>query len=116
MEFTPFTHEQASEICEDFVDLIDTEFTIGAPTVFLVNDLLVTPFQEEERLAFIDNYYWAKANNHPIPNYSGNECDVVIFACNADDETELTYITMRAFIKEKGIHYNFPEDQDHGHH
>ncbi len=39
----PFTLEEATDICEDFEDLIDTDFAVGNSLVFEVNNILVLP-------------------------------------------------------------------------
>ena len=110
MNFTPFTLEEAKEIWDDFEDLKDTEFKLGSPTVFLVDDVVISPFNEENKLEFINNYAQTKNSEASLSSYSGDEYDVLLVAYDVDDETNLTYIGIRTFAAEKSIKYSFPEN------
>ena len=108
MNFTPFTLEEAREIWDDFEDLKDTEFKLDSPTVFLVHDVVVTPFDEEDRQKFVHAYSRTKDSEASLTGYTGTEYDVMIVAYDVDDETNLSYIDIRTFAAYKGIKYSFP--------
>jgi len=48
----PFTLEEATDIAEDFEDLIDTDFAMGNSLVYEVNNVLVCPYEEEDKKKF----------------------------------------------------------------
>ncbi|MFI5196488.1 MAG: hypothetical protein ACHQD8_05315 [Chitinophagales bacterium] len=108
MEFTPFTIEEATEICEDFEDLKDTEFTLGTSAIYLVHDVVVSPFHEGDKKEFIESYFSAKDSARPMSPFSGSEYDVILFASDVNDETEHVHISIRTFAGQNGIRYNFP--------
>jgi hypothetical protein len=103
--------EEANEICEDFEDLKDTEFTMGTPVTYLVADVVVSPFPEQEQLAFVEHYFATKDAVGSLGLYSGSEYDVLVFVYDADNEAERTYITIRDFAAQQGIGYSFPVHQ-----
>lgn len=105
---TPFTFEEASEICEDFEDLKDTEFNIGTSTVYLIHDVTISPFKEEDKRKFIYDYFAAKDSGKPLRSYSGSEYDVLLLAYNLANETDFVHIDIRTFTNQRGITYNFP--------
>lgn len=105
---TPFTLEEAIEICEDFEDLKDTEFNIGTSTEYLIHDVVISPFNEEDTQEFIDNYFATKDSAMSLSFYRGSEYDVLIFAYDVADETDYIHITIRTFTHQKGVSYNFP--------
>ncbi len=83
---TPFTIEEATEICEDFEDLKDTEFNIDTSAEYLVQDVVISPFNEVDKQKFIDNYFTTKDGTKSLSGYTGNEYDVIIFAYDIADE------------------------------
>jgi hypothetical protein len=108
MAFTPFTLAEAEEIWDDFEDLRDTEFKRSGPIVFLVLDLVICPFDTEDKQKFIDSYRLTKSGESSLAGYTCDEYDVLIVACDVDDEASLYFIDMQTFVEEKGISYNFP--------
>ncbi len=104
MEIRPFSLAEAEEICEDFEDLKDTEFSMQG-TLYLIDAVLVSPHASEEKAAFFDSYL--KEGNDAQPHVS-DECDVIIVFCNAEDEQAIYLMGIRQFAAEKGIMYNFP--------
>lgn len=108
MELTPFTLEQAEEIAEDFEDLLDTDFTISKAMVYLIDNVLVCPFDEENKKLFAANYHQTKDSKSSLSFYNGNEYDVIVFAYDTDD-TGYTCIDIRTFAEHRGIGtYSFP--------
>ena len=105
---TPFTIEEATEICEDFEDLKDTEFNINASTEYLVHDVVISPFNQVDKQKFIDNYFATKDSVKSLSSYTGAEFDVILFAYDVADETDYIHIGIRAFTHERGIRYSFP--------
>ena len=109
--YSPFSFEDAEEICEDFEDLIDTEFKAksGDTSIeYLVDAVVVCPFRDAERAIFLGEYYRSKHQKEALGTYYGNEFDVVLLVSEADDEQKNTVIGIRDFAEEQGIQYNFP--------
>jgi hypothetical protein len=92
MEFRPFTLEEAEEICEDFEDLKDTEFSYNG-NLILVDDVIVAPSSQIVDL--------------PASAPGENGFDVTIIASSADPGTQYR-ISIREYIDLKGVSYNFP--------
>ncbi len=109
MKFTPFTLEEAEEIREDFEDLGDTEFKIGSSPLMLIDAVLISPFNEVDKTGFAERYYATKNCDNLLNSYSGNEFDVLLITCEADDETNYSFIGIREFAELRGIKYDFPE-------
>ena len=107
MKFTPFTFDEATEICEDFEDLIDTEFTLDLKT-YLIDNVVVSPFNEQDKQKFIHSHLAAKDGSAPQNNYKGEDYDVILFIYDADNEGDKEHINIRAFAAQQGIAYNFP--------
>ena len=108
MELTPFTIEEAVEICEDFEDLIDTEFKIGSSPMLLVAQVAITPFHETDKNRFAESYYQTKNSENALSFYKGSNYDVLLMIYQVDDETNYSYIDIRTFVNLKGIKYSFP--------
>ena len=108
MELTPFTLEDAAEICEDFEDLIYTEFKLGSSPMLLVAHVSIAPFSEEGKNSFVESYYQSHNSEDALSPYTGTEYDVVLITCEADNESNYTYIDIRTFATLKGIKYAFP--------
>jgi len=105
---TPLALDEATEICEDFEDLKDTEFIMNG-TQYLVNDVVICPHPEQDRQAFIDSCL-ANGNNceGALDAYTGSDFDVILFICNAENEEEVLFMTIRTYAAEQGVAYNFP--------
>ena len=109
MEFTPFTLDEANEICEDFVDLNDSEFvTMASPTIYLVEDVVVCPFNDKDKQQFIDNYLADKNGARALEFYTGEDYDVILFIFDVDNEADLLHMSIRTYAIEKGVGYDFP--------
>lgn len=106
---TSFTLEEANEIAEDFEDLIDTEFSLEKGITLFVDSVAVCPFGESEKEAFMERYAATRNINEAMASYTGDECDVILIVCDVSTENEYSFITIRNFIAQKGIRYNFPE-------
>jgi hypothetical protein len=108
MESTPFTSDEAAEIAEDFEDLKDTEFRLDGPVIYLVENVVVSPFQEGDKYVFIQHYLATKDGAASLSKYSGNEFDVLLFVYDADNEADLVHTNIRTFATQQGIAYDFP--------
>ncbi len=104
----PFTLEEATDIAEDFEDLIDTDYAVGNSQVFEVNNVLVCPYEDDDKVKFAAYYHDTKDAQVAIKSYMGNEYDVIVFAYNIDDLTNYSYTDIRTFTSERGISYTFP--------
>lgn len=109
MELIPFSLDDAAEICEDFEDLIDTEFKVGQSPVLLIANVCISPFPEADKNTFVESYSLSKSSGEAISFYTGTDYDVILITCDPDDETNYSYIDIRTFAGLKGIKYSFPE-------
>lgn len=107
MNLRAFTLAAAEEVCDDFEDLKDTEFTLSS-SVFIIDDVVVCPFNDTDKEIFFDYYLQSKNTKEALGTYFGTEYDVMVVTCEAADETVKSYIGIRQFAAEKGISYNFP--------
>jgi len=107
----PFTLEEATDIAEDFEDLIDTDFAMGNSLVYEVNNVLVCPYEEEDKKKFATYYHDTKEAQLAMKSYIGNEYDVIVFAYNIDDITNYLYTDIRRFTEQRGITYSFPGEE-----
>ena len=108
MELTPFTLEDAAEICEDFEDLIDTEFKLGTSPMLLVAHVSIAPFSEDGKNDFVESYHQSHSSESALRAYAGTDYDVILITCEADNESNYSYIDIRTFATLKGIKYAFP--------
>lgn len=99
MELTPFSHDEAAEIAEDFEDLIDTEFTLGG-VGYLIEDILICPFDASEREEWLAGYA------DGATTMTSEEVDVYLAV--SDEGGTISYMSIRNFAAEKGIGYQFP--------
>ncbi len=102
-----FSLAAAEEVCDDFEDLKDTEFTLSS-NVYIIDDILVCPFNDTDKENFFEYYLQSNNVKEALGTYFGSEYDVMIVTCEAADETVKSYIGIRQFAAEKGISYNFP--------
>jgi hypothetical protein len=107
MGSTPFTLEQANDIAEDFEDLADTDFSINKTIVYMIDNVLVCPFRDEDKNLFATNYHQTKEKESSMSFYNGDQYDVMVFAYDIDDAA-YTCIDIRTFAEHKGITYKFP--------
>ena len=108
MEFTPFTLDEAAEICEDFEDLKDSEFTLFPATTYLVEDVVICPFNEADKAVFIANYISDRDGGRALVFYNGDQYDVILFVFDVNDGTALIHMGIRSYAIEKGVRYDFP--------
>ena len=109
MEFIPFTLEEAEEICEDFEDLIDTEFKVGTSPLLLVEDVVIAPFSEAEKNSFVESYSDTRNAEEALGLYTGGDYDVVLITSADEADSTFSYIDIRTFANLRGIKYSFPE-------
>lgn len=105
-----FTLEQATEICEDFEDLIDTEFTYRSepPIKLLIDYVAIAPFDKEDKEAFVNSYTASGDPVGALNNYAGDKYDVLILGQNANDPNDIIILDIRQYIAENNVAYNFP--------
>ena len=108
MNLTPFTLEEAEEICEDFEDLVDTEFKIGASPVMLVENVVAAPFASADKDSFAERYFASRDRHDALSFYAGADYDVLVITYEADDDTNFSHIGIRDFAELRGIKYEFP--------
>ena len=108
MELTPFTLEEADEVCEDFEDLIDTDFKIGSSPVMYVMAVLTSPFSDAAKADFAEQYYNTKSCDAAMGGYAGSDYDVILITCEAENESSYSVIGIREFAELRGIKYEFP--------
>ncbi len=104
-----FTHEQATEICEDFEDLEGTELIIHTDEEAFPCEVLhvaVAPFSREDCDIFIDKYNNTNDVHAALSTYTGTDYDVLIIA-RANDELIIQRIG--EYIEANGVRYNFPD-------
>ena len=73
MQYTPFTLDEANEIAEDFEDLIDTDFRADIGLVYLIDNVMVCPFDEAGKQVFADNYFKTKDKTGSLRFFKGEE-------------------------------------------
>jgi hypothetical protein len=105
MELKPLTLDQATEIAEDFEDLIGT--ALGD----LKNDpdithVVIGPYNADELPAFIFDLH-LRGSSGSYHN-SADEYDVWVIVMN-EDGTADECIAIREYISTRGIYYNFPD-------
>jgi hypothetical protein len=106
-----FTREQATEICEDFEDLIDTEFTFRAepPIKLIIDHVVLAPFEQDDKKAFVASYTASGNPAEALSAYTGDKYDVLILAQNATDPNDIIVMDIRQYIQEHNVGYNFPD-------
>jgi hypothetical protein len=108
MMHTPLSKNQASEIAEDFEDLIDTDFTVNKSLSYFIDNVLISPYNMDDKKLFVSNFHFSKDKDAALSFYSGSEYDVILLAYDVDDESSYIYIDIRTFVEQRGINYNFP--------
>lgn len=108
MELKPFTLEDAEEICEDFVDMKDTELTFGG-VGYMVEDVVVCPFSDADKDAFFTTYQLGHGNSNDLSKHTDNGFDVTLVVTKPEGGSDDFFlIGIRQYIAEKGVNYNFP--------
>lgn len=100
---SPYTRAQADEISEDFEDLLDTEFSLGGVS-YLVDNIIVCPFAEPQRAEFLSSL-----PDGQQADVQTDEYDVLLQVTDAATEQVTSYISIRDYVAEKGVAYNFPQ-------
>jgi hypothetical protein len=108
MTHKPYSLDEATEIAEDFEDLIDTDFTLDKTITYVVDNVVAGPFNEDSKELFVKNYLKTKNAEESLNFYDGKEFDVLLFAYDENDDTSFICIDIRTFTEQKGIRYNFP--------
>jgi hypothetical protein len=108
LKYTPFTLEEAEEIREDFEDLVDTDFKIGASPEMFVENVVIAPFPSADRETFIARYFATRNGSEALAQYGGVDYDVVLVTCETSNDTNYSDIGIREFAELRGIKYEFP--------
>ena len=112
MEKSPLTLEDATDIAEDFEDLIDTDVIEKDGITYTVTHVVVSPFNEADKNSFAQTCINQSADNanELLREYNTSDYDVIIISQNTDAETnnEFHVIDIRTFIQENGINYRLP--------
>lgn len=103
-----YSYSVAEEICEDFEDLIDTEFHFEG-RLLMAERVLVAPHDVAQCEQFFSDCMAGADAAALIADREGSDFDVIIVVSEADDATALSYLRIGAYIADKGVHYNFPE-------
>lgn len=106
MEFQTFSFEDALEICDDFSDLVDTEFKLPTTPMVLVEHVVVCPAKVESRNTFIRNFQETKDPVEAIMFYQDVDYGAMIIS--TDTEGLYYFIDILDYVREKGLSYNFP--------
>jgi hypothetical protein len=109
MELRPFTLAEAEEICEDFEDLKDSEFSMSG-TLYIVEDVLVSPSPVADKEAFFNAYTAGEETSWRQLRSIAIEFDVIIVVSNLTADEGLSFISITQYVAEKGVRYNFPVD------
>ncbi len=104
-----YSFSVAEEICEDFEDLIDTEFHFEG-RLLMAERVLVAPYGAEQCEEFFSKCVVGADVAALLADHEGAEFDVIIIISEADDPAVLSYLRIGAYIADKGVHYNFPEE------
>lgn len=109
MSFTPFTFDEATEIWDDFEDLVDTEFILGPAKEYLIHDVVVAPFDQSEKSKFISLYNDTHDGKGALDATRASSFDVLVVASDVYNESSAyTYFDIRTFTLGQGIQYGFP--------
>jgi hypothetical protein len=103
----PFTLAEATEIAEDFEDLVDTEF-ITAGVFYLVLDVLVVPFTTLSKDVYAANYDPALGVGQFLASPDGDDYDVIILVQDVEQKRPRLCIDIRSYTGERGIKYHYP--------
>ncbi len=108
----PFTLAEATDIAEDFEDLIDTDFAVGNSLVFEVNNVLICPYEDDEKKKFAAQYHETKDTQIALKNHIlAMNTMLLLFSYDIDDLTSYIYTDIRTFVEQRGINYTFPGDE-----
>lgn len=102
-----YSKSQAEEIVEDFEDLKDTEFSVHGST-YIIEDVIVVPSDAELFSAFFESYGSTRNATELISAYNTDVFDVIIVVTPILDDTSLSYFTVRQYVSDLGVSYNFP--------
>lgn len=106
MEFQTFSFEDAVEICDDFSDLVDTEFKLPNTPMVLVEHVVVCPAGGDSRSLFISKFLESKDPEVSLKFFQGEEYGVIIITTN--NQGVYHFIDILDYVREKGLNYNFP--------
>ena len=109
---TGFTYEQAAEICEEFVELVDTDLRISSNNKLIdcvIEHVLIVPYAEEDKYAFMQLYKQSGNPAEALQACKGDVYDVLIIAHNLKNTADIITQTIGDYISSNGVRYNFPE-------
>ena len=108
MDLTPFTKEEAIDICDDFEDLIGTKFSNEESILMKIDNVVIGPYYDEDITAFASNYLLTKDKDAALSFYNNDEYDVFVIAYPVDDKEQYFYTNIRSFAGVNGVNYQFP--------
>jgi hypothetical protein len=103
-----FNLAQAEEIVDDFEDLKDTEFAVHGAS-YIIEDVIVVPLETDMFLSFFDQYTIARNAAELLASYDVALFDVILVVSPLPDESSLSYLTIKQYVSDLGVGYNFPE-------
>lgn len=106
MDLKPFTFDEAEEICDDFEDLKDSEFTLSG-VAYIVEDVVIAPFSATGKELFLEAYKNGTGKFSAVQAPEA-EYDVMLVVTNLDEEDGFSFMGIRQYAAEKGVRYNFP--------
>ena len=102
----PFSLEQAKAICNDFKHLVGDEYN---ETDAAIHYVAVTPFDDENKEIFLDNYRAVgKINDDSLIGYYGPFYDVEVIAHGKDERTNILHENIISFAHNNNLDYVFP--------
>lgn len=106
METRPFTLEQAKQVAADFNHLLGKQLSSALHNV-VIEHILISPFDDENRHRFIDNFYNGYDQDEALSGYPGPFYDVLIVG-DYHDVTRQIHRGIRSYCEEYQIKYDFP--------
>ena len=101
----PYTREEATEITEDFEDLIGTEIVMGDPATEIMY-VALAPASFENHKDYAETYHQKiMADPGYVYESRGNLYDVAVII---GEPGHFTLKNIRDYVAEAGIPYNFP--------
>ncbi len=108
MENAPFTLDQATEIAEDFEDLVDTGF-IKEGRKWIISSIEVCPFHEAHKSLYPQSIITkSKAATALNADDASQGFDVTLLLTDGKETATYSSIDIRSFADLMGINYRFP--------
>ncbi|MCB0697180.1 MAG: hypothetical protein KDC07_07430 [Chitinophagaceae bacterium] len=108
---TPFSLSEATDIAEDFSDLVETGLVVesGAETmVCTIQNIVIAPFQPEERASFVQAMMAGGELSTILRDYQGTDFEVLIIARENTNIANITLLPIRDYTRIYDIPYRYP--------